>query len=445
MNRSPLLLTAAALALGCMPAVTPSPPPVPPAPRPRIAIDSSLGENLPIPPASEWRSVDDSLYYLEAAWSFAVARNDTVAAARILDDDFVAQAADGSMRTKPGVLHDMSSGTYQGGSMSTYDLRVQQLGDMGMVVSRIWWGRSVTYPHDHAQYRTTDVFVRRPDGWRLASEQMALIQPLQITTIDSIDVAYAVTQLFNAVRNFGRAHGTMETAEAPSAFSGEAPNRLDDQGVPERILSIIDLPRSAYFDVSEPPIAEPFQPERLRIQMLSQEAALVTFEVTHAHVVYRRTVVYRREHGRWRIEHVHASSVRMPTARADIGTLCDTTLPPEPETRHRPRSAKIPSPHPLQAQTGAIVGVVTERSSGRPLRDASVTFDRIVAPPAVPIPGEIVRTDSLGGFSTIQQADRYAVRARMVLHRSEIDTITVQAGRVDTLRFSLRYLSCAGH
>jgi len=442
MNRAPILLTAAALALGCMPAVTP-PSPTPAAPPSRIAAnDSSFGENVAIPPASQWRTADDSLYYLEMAWSFAVARGDTVVGARVLDDDFITQDADGSMRTKPGVLHAMSNGTYAGGEMSVRDLRIQHLGDMGVIVSRTWWGRSVTYPHDHVQYRTTDVFVRRSDGWKLASEQMALIQPLQITPIDSIDVAYAVNGLISMVQRYGMANAHMETASAPSVFSGGAPNRLDDQGVPDRMLSIIALPRSAYLDASEPPVEQPFQPERLRIQMLSQESALVTFEVTHAGIVYRRTLVYRREHGRWLVEHVHASSVRMPTA---IGTPCDTVPPPERESRHEPLPARIPLPRQMQQHTGAIVGVVTERSTGRPLPDASVTFDRVVTPPAARVPGEVVRTDSVGGFSATPWADRYAVRVRTELHSPVIDTITVQAGKVDTLSFSLRYLRCAGY
>jgi hypothetical protein len=452
MRCTPLILTAAALALGslafgCMPAVTPAPElatSTPPAAPVWTLPDTSMAVRS-VPPMAEWRTANDSLYYTAMMWSFASALHDTVVAAYVLDDDFVAQAADGTMRTKPALLHDMSTGVYPSASMSTRDLRIQHVGETGVVVSRIWWGVREAYPHTHAQYRVTDVFIRRPAGWRLASEQLALIQPLQIMPEDSADVAMAVNDLLNAAGQYGQGHAHIDMAQAPSAFSGELPDLLDGMKVPERAMSIIDLPRSAYFDMTEPPVITPFIPEHLRIQMLSQESALATFEIHHAGVAYRRTLVLRREAGRWRLEHVHASSVKMPTSPADIAVWCDTLPGRSTDRQSRVRAPIVPRPRSMPPRSGAIVGVVTERSTGRPLQDVSVIFDRLVTPPTARVPGEEVRTDSAGGFSATPEAGLYAVRTRMVSHRAAVDTITVQAGRADTLRFALRFLTCSGH
>lgn len=450
MPRTPLLLIAAALALGtlalgCMPAVVPPAPP-PASPEPSTArADTSLAVRM-TPPASEWHTADDSIYFLAAQWTFAVSTRDTLTAARLLDDGFISQAADGTMRTKPAVLRDLARSAYPLDEMQTGDVRVQHIGDMAIVLSRIQWASTDAYPQTRAQYRVTDVFVRRPAGWRLASEQMALIQPVQITVEDSMDVAREVKNLFDIVRQYGRVHSRTETTDAPTAFSAEAPDRLDDAAVPDRVLSMIDLPRPVYFDTLSPPVAEPFAPEGLRIQMLSPEAAVVTFEIQHANITYRRTLVFRHQHGRWLIAHVHASNVRRPISVMDIGAVCDT-VPPRDANPSRPHPvAKIPAPRQPRPDAVVIVGAVTERSTGRPLQSALVIFDRVVTPPSARIPGEQVPTDANGGFSTVQLPGTYAVRVRRIGYAPHpADTVTLRAATVDTLRFSLRYQSCTGY
>ena len=51
------------------------------------------------------------------------------------------------------------------------------------------------------------------------------------------------------------------------------------------------------------------KPEALRVQTLG-DAALVTFQTTNPNVTSRRTVVLRREGGRWLIVHLHGSNIR---------------------------------------------------------------------------------------------------------------------------------------
>lgn len=51
------------------------------------------------------------------------------------------------------------------------------------------------------------------------------------------------------------------------------------------------------------------QPQDLKIQPLSPDVALVTFHMMDGNVLNRRTMVFRRDAGRWRIVHIHASNL----------------------------------------------------------------------------------------------------------------------------------------
>lgn len=61
------------------------------------------------------------------------------------------------------------------------------------------------------------------------------------------------------------------------------------------------------------------QPVGLRIEMVADGVALVTFELQNAKRIGRRSLVMRREAGEWRIVHLHASNVPVP-APAPSGT-----------------------------------------------------------------------------------------------------------------------------
>jgi ketosteroid isomerase-like protein len=54
------------------------------------------------------------------------------------------------------------------------------------------------------------------------------------------------------------------------------------------------------------------QPVGLRIEMVDDAVALVSFELRNARRIGRRTLVMRREAGNWRIVHLHASNVPLP-------------------------------------------------------------------------------------------------------------------------------------
>lgn len=53
------------------------------------------------------------------------------------------------------------------------------------------------------------------------------------------------------------------------------------------------------------------RPQEMKIQLLSQDIALVTFHLTDADTLSRRTIVLRREGEMWRIVHLHASNLQV--------------------------------------------------------------------------------------------------------------------------------------
>lgn len=414
-------------------------PAVPPAPAntPRATRD--------VPP----QSAEDSIARLARAWTNAYATSDTVAAARILDDQFIGLAADGSSRTKPALLHTMSTGprVEAGGEFET---RVQRAGDMGIVLSTSWWGRREGEMQRGALYRTTDVFVRRPSGWRLLSEQVALVEPVHITAEDSIDAARALRQTLDFVSSSARSRTEMRPEGSTSAFAAGVPFRMDDGEVPARVLSIIDAPQSDYLE-ARPPLREPFIPERLRLQMLSPDAAVATFELDRGDSIGRRTLVLRRNHGLWYLAHVHASSVPRVSGRptpanpiphnpaADV--RCEwlsTSRPPAPLLSDPVPSRSLPAPG-----EGEIVGIVTDAITRAPVAAATIIIDRIGS--AVPeMPGQVLQADSTGVFVAALPPGRYTFRIRRILHLPTTDTVTVRADAADTLRVRLRYHRCLG-
>ena len=53
-------------------------------------------------------------------------------------------------------------------------------------------------------------------------------------------------------------------------------------------------------------------PQDVKIQLLSQDIALVTFHLVDGNMLNRRTIVFRRDAGRLKIIHIHASNLVLP-------------------------------------------------------------------------------------------------------------------------------------
>lgn len=395
-------------------------------------------------------TLEDSVYRVATQWFFATAQRDTVAAARILDDRFMAQDPNGVIVTKPALLHEMSAGRYHSLTGDIHDIHVQRVGDVAVVLTRMGWGRAAG-TDTGALFRASEMFVRDAAGrWRLASEQSARILPVHVTVQDSIGAANAVHQLLQVVEQDSRAMGTWSPGAAPSVFTATEPHRLDDMEVLDRTLSFVDVPRWVYFDTTAIPVVRLFDPERLRLQMLSPDAAIATFEVARPDTIDRRTIVLQRDHGEWKLVHVHASSVAALPDPAKRRSVC-RTVPPPPMLYppQPPRVAKIPAPqHVPHSVTDAsiVVGVVTDATNGLPVGEAEVVLDVFDPAPRVRVPGQTVRTDTLGGFHIEGVGPgRYQLRVREYAHAPVTDTVNVRGGEVDTASVRLPYYRCTGY
>jgi len=54
------------------------------------------------------------------------------------------------------------------------------------------------------------------------------------------------------------------------------------------------------------------EPEDVRIEQLAADVALVTFHLVDQRRVRRRTLVFKRMEGAWKIVHIHASNLGTP-------------------------------------------------------------------------------------------------------------------------------------
>ncbi len=91
------------------------------------------------------------------------------------------------------------------------------------------------------------------------------------------------------------------TARTPQAFCGAA-------DVAAKWREVFDDTRR---DAQGPPYMH-LDPQHLRIVVLGPDAALATFELVNDKRHARRSVVFVRRDGAWKILHVHASNVPWP-------------------------------------------------------------------------------------------------------------------------------------
>jgi ketosteroid isomerase-like protein len=93
------------------------------------------------------------------------------------------------------------------------------------------------------------------------------------------------------------------SARTPERFCGRA-------AVEERFRQVFEQERRGA--ASGPPYLE-LRPEGLEIQVL-EGAAIASFVLRNRERVARRTIVFRDDHGTWRIVHLHGSNVPWPDA-----------------------------------------------------------------------------------------------------------------------------------
>jgi uncharacterized protein (TIGR02246 family) len=131
---------------------------------------------------------------------------------------------------------------------------------------------------------------------------------------DSTDVHAALRQFLRAFEDLDWERFRASFADDATVFfpTPEPPQRFTGRDAVEaQFRRVFEAIRRAT------PAGPPFQqlaPVDLRIIVLGPSSALATFELHNAARIGRRTVVFRREDGRWRITHLHASNVAVAGA-----------------------------------------------------------------------------------------------------------------------------------
>ncbi|HET7551678.1 MAG TPA: carboxypeptidase-like regulatory domain-containing protein [Gemmatimonadaceae bacterium] len=126
-----------------------------------------------------------------------------------------------------------------------------------------------------------------------------------------------------------------------------------------------------------------------------------------------------------------------------VPAQCDTV--PPPLTRNEQLGGTIPHDVVAAADSGIVIGVVTEARSGRVLPYSGISLFRGEGDERVMV-GSEKATDSLGGFVLGPGSPgQYTLRVRSMQHYLEERRLELQAGTVDTVRVAMRYFRCVGY
>ena len=122
--------------------------------------------------------------------------------------------------------------------------------------------------------------------------------------------------------------------------------------------------------------------------------------------------------------------------------VCDSTpAPPDPSEP----GPQLPSVS-LSASHASVIGTVEEEVSRHPVRGGAI--DLVLADSANRDNGRKLRvpTDLFGGFvlDSIPPGE-YVIMARSIGHQPIRRLVLLDAGRTDTIRFSVRRYSCSGY
>ncbi|PQV48675.1 nuclear transport factor 2 family protein [Paraburkholderia sp. BL21I4N1] len=118
--------------------------------------------------ASTATSDEAALAALEQSWVNASSRHDHAVLDQILDDSFVETMSNGARRSKADALS--APGLPAGSSQTLTEVNVRVIGDIAVVT-----GVNHYQPAPSAKaiyFLFTDVYARRPNGWRAVSSRM---------------------------------------------------------------------------------------------------------------------------------------------------------------------------------------------------------------------------------------------------------------------------------
>lgn len=114
-------------------------------------------------------SDEAELVALEQSWAQAASTHDTAVLDKVLDDSYVEVTANGLRRSKADAL--AAPGLPAGSSQSLSEIEAHVSGDIAIVT-----GVNYFSPASGAvavKFSFTDIYAKRPDGWRAISSHMS--------------------------------------------------------------------------------------------------------------------------------------------------------------------------------------------------------------------------------------------------------------------------------
>lgn len=129
---------------------------------------------------------------------------------------------------------------------------------------------------------------------------------------DSTSVHVALKHFLTAFENLDWETFRMSFDDRATVFFPlpEPPERFEGRAAYEARFRLVfnQIRKSA----SNGPPFHRLNPENLQIEGLGSQAALVTFHLRNSERIARRTIVFQKVDGVWRIWHLHASNVSQP-------------------------------------------------------------------------------------------------------------------------------------
>src|SRR5215207_5196182 len=121
------------------------------------------------------KRIDQTIRQLDSKRIQAQIHADTVTLNRIYADDFIGVGPSGSVRTKPQVISDFTSGGLKFQSITTDDVQVRIYGNTAVETGRstmIGQDKSKVVPRDN---RFTRVWVKLHGSWQLVANHYSLL------------------------------------------------------------------------------------------------------------------------------------------------------------------------------------------------------------------------------------------------------------------------------
>jgi ketosteroid isomerase-like protein len=109
---------------------------------------------------------------LDREYQLAVKRNDAATMARILADDFVLIAGNGTVHDREALLAEARSASVQYEQQDELEQQVRVWGDTAVVSARLWVKGTRQGQAFDRKLWFSDVYVRTADGWRYVLGQV---------------------------------------------------------------------------------------------------------------------------------------------------------------------------------------------------------------------------------------------------------------------------------